>query len=63
MEEMEEIVIDSGKGVRDEQLGESGKNGYGGGLVDGREAMRGLRDGIGKIAGEVRKEGEDREAG
>lgn len=61
VEEIEEILIDTAKPLTDQQFPESPNNGYGAGLVDAREAITALTDGIGKIEGQVTKEGEDTE--
>ena len=55
VEEIEEILIDTAKPLTDQQFPESPNNGYGAGLVDAKEAITALTDGIGKIEGQVTK--------
>lgn len=61
VEEIEEILTDTAKPLTDQQFPESPNNGYGAGLVDAKEAITALTDGIGTIEGQVTKEGEDTE--
>ncbi|MEH7633752.1 S8 family serine peptidase [Bacillus pumilus] len=56
VEEIEQILIDTAKPLTDQQFPESPNNGYGAGLVDAREAITALTDGIGMIEGQVTNE-------
>ncbi|WP_326849213.1 S8 family serine peptidase [Bacillus pumilus] len=56
VEEIEQILIDTAKPLTDQQFTESPNNGYGAGLVDAREAITALTDGIGMIEGQVTNE-------
>ncbi|OLP66538.1 Bacillopeptidase F precursor [Bacillus pumilus] len=61
VEEIETILVDTAKPLTDKQFPESPNNGYGAGLVDAREAITAVTDGIGTIEGQVTREGEDKE--
>ncbi|MCY9574895.1 S8 family serine peptidase [Bacillus xiamenensis] len=61
VDEIEQVLMDTAKPLTDQQFPESPNNGYGAGLVDAREAITALTDGIGTIEGQVTKEGEDTE--
>ncbi|PRS83136.1 MULTISPECIES: S8 family peptidase [unclassified Bacillus (in: firmicutes)] len=56
VEEIEQILIDTAKPLTDQQFPESPNNGYGAGLVDAKEAIMALTDGIGTIEGQVTNE-------
>ncbi|PAC83302.1 peptidase S8 [Bacillus sp. 7788] len=56
VEEIEQILIDTAKPLTDQQFPESPNNGYGAGLVDAKEAITALTDGIGTIEGQVTNE-------
>ncbi|MDX5486798.1 S8 family serine peptidase [Bacillus pumilus] len=56
VEEIEQILINTAKPLTDQQFPESPNNGYGAGLVDAREAITVLTDGIGMIEGQVTNE-------
>ncbi|MCY7724940.1 S8 family serine peptidase [Bacillus pumilus] len=56
VEEIEQILIDTAKQLTDQQFPESPNNGYGAGLVDAKEAITALTDGIGTIEGQVTNE-------
>lgn len=56
VEEIEQILINTAKPLTDQQFPESPNNGYGAGLVDAREAITALTDGIGMIEGQVTNE-------
>ncbi|MGE6625165.1 S8 family serine peptidase [Bacillus pumilus] len=56
VEEIEHILINTAKPLTDQQFPESPNNGYGAGLVDAREAITALTDGIGMIEGQVTNE-------
>ncbi|MFX0562325.1 S8 family serine peptidase [Bacillus pumilus] len=56
VEEIEQILIDTAKPLTDQQFSESPNNGYGAGLVDAKEAITALTDGIGTIEGQVTNE-------
>ncbi|WP_458737885.1 S8 family serine peptidase [Bacillus pumilus] len=56
IEEIEQILINTAKPLTDQQFPESPNNGYGAGLVDAREAITVLTDGIGMIEGQVTNE-------
>lgn len=61
VDEIQQILIETAKPLTDQQFPESPNNGYGAGLVDAREAITALTNGIGTIEGQVTKEGEDTE--
>ncbi|WP_285855775.1 S8 family peptidase [Bacillus pumilus] len=56
VEQIEQILIDTAKPLTDQQFPESPNNGYGAGLVDAREAITALTDGIGMVEGQVTNE-------
>ncbi|WP_282061139.1 S8 family peptidase [Bacillus pumilus] len=56
VEEIEQILMNTAKPLTDQQLPESPNNGYGAGLVNAREAITALTDGIGMIEGQVTNE-------
>lgn len=56
VEEIEQILMDTAQPLTDQQFPESPNNGYGAGLVDAREAITALTDGIGMIEGQVTNE-------
>ncbi len=56
VEQIEQILIDTAKPLTDRQFPESPNNGYGAGLVDAREAITALTDGIGMVEGQVTNE-------
>lgn len=56
VEEIEQMLIDTAKPLTDQQFPESPNNGYGAGLVDAREAITALTDGIGMVEGQVTNE-------
>lgn len=55
-EQIEQILINTAKPLTDQQFPESPNNGYGAGLVDAREAITALTDGIGMVEGQVTNE-------
>ncbi|MGB5947477.1 S8 family serine peptidase [Paenisporosarcina sp.] len=62
VDEMEQILLDTAIPLTDTQYPETPNHGYGYGLVDAYEAVSSIMNGIGKIAGQVTKQGEDDEA-
>ena len=55
VDEIQQILIETAKPLTDQQFPESPNNGYGAGLVDAREAITALTNGIGTIEGQVTK--------
>ncbi|MFB8734431.1 hypothetical protein ACEQPO_12325 [Bacillus sp. SL00103] len=53
---LKQQLIDTAKPLTDQQFPESPNNGYGAGLVDAREAITALTDGIGMVEGQVTNE-------
>jgi bacillopeptidase F len=62
VDEMEQILLDTAIPLTDAQYPETPNHGYGYGLVDAYEAVSSIMNGIGKIGGQVTKQGEDDEA-
>lgn len=62
VDEMEQILLDTAIPLTDTQYPETPNHGYGYGLVDAYEAVSSIMNGIGKIGGQVTKQGEDDEA-
>lgn len=62
VDEMEQILLDTATPLTDETYPETPNHGYGYGLVDAYAAVSSILDGIGKLEGQVTKQGEDDEA-
>ena len=62
VDEMEQILLDTATPLTDSTYPESPNHGYGYGLVDAFEAVSSIMDGIGKLEGQVTKQGDDTEA-
>lgn len=62
VEEMEQILLETAIPLTDTQYPQSPNHGYGYGLVDAYEAVSSIMNGIGKVGGQVTKQGEDEEA-
>ncbi|MGM0846316.1 MAG: S8 family serine peptidase [Bacillota bacterium] len=62
VEEMEEILLNTAVPLTDSTFPESPNNGYGKGLVNAFDAVSSVMSGIGKVEGQVTKEGDDTEA-
>lgn len=62
VDEMEELIMSTAIPRTDDKFKESPNNGYGHGLVNAYDLVSSLVSGLGKIEGQVTKEGEDTEA-
>ncbi|MGA9227041.1 MAG: S8 family serine peptidase, partial [Mesobacillus sp.] len=62
VEEMEQILLETAIPLTDAQYPQTPNHGYGYGLVDAYEAVSSIMNGIGKIGGQVTKQGEDEES-
>ncbi|MBN8190875.1 S8 family serine peptidase [Bacillus sp. NTK074B] len=62
VDEIEEILMTTAVPLTDGTFPESPNNGYGHGLVNAFDAVSSVMSGIGKVKGQVSKEGEDSEA-
>ncbi|EPD53126.1 hypothetical protein HMPREF1210_00857 [Paenisporosarcina sp. HGH0030] len=62
VEEMEQILLETAIPLTDSQYPQTPNHGYGYGLVNAYEAVSSIMNGIGKIGGQVTKQGEDDEA-
>ncbi|MGE6488781.1 S8 family serine peptidase [Paenisporosarcina sp. NPDC076898] len=62
VEEMEQILLETAIPLTDSQYPQTPNHGYGYGLVDAYEAVSSIMNGIGKIGGQVTKQGVDEEA-
>ncbi|MGB3261211.1 S8 family serine peptidase [Paenisporosarcina sp.] len=62
VEEMEQILLETAIPLTDSQYPQTPNHGYGYGLVDAYEAVSSIMNGIGKVGGQVTKQGEDEEA-
>lgn len=62
VDEMEQILLDTATPLTDSTYPETPNHGYGYGLVDAYEAVSSILDGIGKLEGQISKQGDDLEA-
>ncbi|MBD1379941.1 S8 family peptidase [Metabacillus arenae] len=62
VDEIEEILLATATPLTDSTFPESPNNGYGHGLVNAHDAVASLLTGLGKVKGQVAKEGEDLDA-
>ncbi|WP_299738262.1 S8 family serine peptidase [uncultured Rossellomorea sp.] len=62
VDEMEEILMSTAVPLTDGTFPETPNNGYGHGLVNAFDAVSSVMSGIGKVEGQVSKEGDDTEA-
>lgn len=62
VDELENILMDTAKPLTDKDFPETPNNGYGHGGVQAGNAVASVLSGLGKIEGQVMKEGEDNEA-
>ncbi|MGE6752138.1 S8 family serine peptidase [Rossellomorea sp. NPDC071047] len=62
VDEMEEILMSTAVPLTDGTFPETPNNGYGHGLVNAFDAVSSVMSGIGKVEGQVSKEGDDSEA-
>lgn len=62
VDEMEQILLDTATPLTDAVYPQSPNHGYGYGLVDAYEAVSSIASGLGKIEGQVSKQGDDHEA-
>ncbi|MEZ7172848.1 S8 family serine peptidase [Sporosarcina sp. OR05] len=62
VDEMEQILLDTAIPLTDSQYPTTPNHGYGYGLVDAHAAVSAIASGLGKLSGQVTKDGEDSEA-
>ncbi|MFJ7934674.1 S8 family serine peptidase [Sporosarcina sp. NPDC096371] len=62
VDEMEQILLETATPLTDSEYPKSPNHGYGYGLVDAYEAVYSIINGLGKLEGQVGKQGEDNEA-
>lgn len=62
VDEIEEVLLSTATPLTDSTFSNSPNNGYGHGLVNAFDAVSSLITGLGKVKGQVAKEGEDTEA-
>lgn len=62
VDEMEQILLETATPLTDSEYPQTPNHGYGYGLVDAYEAVTSIMSGLGKLEGQVTKQGEDSEA-
>lgn len=62
VDDIEEILMNTAEARTDNEYPESPNNGYGYGIVNAYDAVSSIMDGLGKIEGQVTRDGEDDEA-